>query len=123
MILDSFPRTSSGKIDRLALPNPDSARPELKQAYVEPSSPIEEILADIWAKVLGLDEVGIHDNFFELGGNSIRAGRVLARILESFQIKLPLKDFLNTPTVAGLASFVFDKLVKRTAKKECAGLN
>ena len=69
MFLDSLPLTTNGKLDRKALPALDHSRPELDDAYTAPRTPVEEILAKIWAEVLKLDQVGIHDNFFELGGH------------------------------------------------------
>ncbi|MCI0670193.1 MAG: amino acid adenylation domain-containing protein, partial [Myxococcaceae bacterium] len=66
--LGSLPRTASGKVDRRALPSPAPVRPELGRGYAAPRTELEELLAETWAAVLGLDRVGIHDDFFELGG-------------------------------------------------------
>jgi amino acid adenylation domain-containing protein len=77
--LERLPLTSSGKVDRKALPAPGGARPDLREAYVAPRSDEEEELAGIWAELLGLDRVGVHDNFFELGGDSIQSIQVVAR--------------------------------------------
>ncbi|HEY5140856.1 MAG TPA: amino acid adenylation domain-containing protein, partial [Methylococcales bacterium] len=63
VLLDKFPLTPNGKIDRKALPAPDQAYPEFEQSYVPPSSPIEEMLLTIWREVLLIDRIGIHDNF------------------------------------------------------------
>ncbi|MUG92217.1 amino acid adenylation domain-containing protein [Scytonema sp. UIC 10036] len=79
IMVDALPLTPNGKIDRLALPDPSKARPELEKAFVAPSNKIEKILAEVWSQVLGIDQVGIHDNFFELGGDSIRSIQVVAR--------------------------------------------
>jgi amino acid adenylation domain-containing protein len=76
--LDALPLTANGKLDRSALKAPDSARPELENAFVHPNTPEEKILAAVWAKVLGVEQVGINDNFFALGGDSIRSIQVLA---------------------------------------------
>ncbi|MHC5747805.1 MAG: amino acid adenylation domain-containing protein, partial [Nostoc sp.] len=82
VILEALPLTSNGKIDRRALPAPDNARPELEEVFVAPRTKEEKTLAEIWAEVLGLEQVGIHDNFFALGGDSIRSIQVQSRARE-----------------------------------------
>ena len=104
--LDSFPLTPNGKVDRRALPAPGETRPELDKELVESRTPTEEILADIWAQVLGVGRVGIHDNFFDLGGHSLLATQVVSRIREAFQMEMPLRRLFETPTVAGLAESI-----------------
>ncbi len=106
VILDVFPLTSNGKIDRRALPAPDHALRESQQDRSVPRNIFEEMLTGVWAKVLGTDQVGIHANFFELGGNSILATQVTSRISESFQVELPLRSIFESPTVAQLAGLV-----------------
>ncbi|MEH1866381.1 MAG: amino acid adenylation domain-containing protein [Nostoc sp.] len=80
--LEALPLTANGKVDRRALPAPDSSRPELEDVFVAPSTPEEKILAAIWANVLGVEQVGINDNYFALGGDSIRSIQVLAQAKE-----------------------------------------
>ncbi|NEO34422.1 MAG: amino acid adenylation domain-containing protein, partial [Symploca sp. SIO3C6] len=82
VILESLPLTSNGKVNRRALPAPDNTRPELENVFVAPSTTEEKILAAIWAKILGIEQVGIHDNFFALGGDSIRSIQVLSQAKE-----------------------------------------
>jgi acyl-coenzyme A synthetase/AMP-(fatty) acid ligase/acyl carrier protein len=103
VMLDALPLTSSGKIDRRALPVPDRTRPELESAFVTPRTPIEEVLAGIWEDVLGLERIGVHDNFFELGGHSLVATRVISRVRAAFRMELPLRSLFEAPTVADLA--------------------
>ncbi|MDF5729977.1 MAG: amino acid adenylation domain-containing protein, partial [Rhizonema sp. PD38] len=79
IMLDALPLTPNGKVDRLALPIPGKARPELEKAFVAPSTDVEKVLAEVWASVLGIEQVGIHDNFFELGGDSIRTIQLVAK--------------------------------------------
>ena len=106
MFLDALPLTPNGKVDRQALPAPDRVRPELESTFVAPRTPVEEVLAGIWAKVLGLEQVGIHDNFFELGGHSLLATQVISRLRDAFQVELPLRSLFEVPTVADLAERV-----------------
>ena len=80
VFLDTLPLTPNGKVDRKALPAPDQNRPEAEESYVAPRTPVEELLAEIWAEVLKLDKVGVHDNFFELGGHSLLATQVISRV-------------------------------------------
>src|SRR5439155_763286 len=74
--LDALPLTPVGKVDRKALPAPDRST-GLKTTYVAPRTPTEEILAGIWAEILGRERVGVEDNFFELGGHSLMAMQVV----------------------------------------------
>jgi amino acid adenylation domain-containing protein len=101
--LEALPLTPNGKVDLKALPAPDQTRPELDETFVAPRTPVEEILAGIWAGVLKLDQVGIHDNFFDLGGHSLLATQIISRIRNAFRIDLPLRALFETPTVAGIA--------------------
>ena len=102
VFLDRLPLTANGKIDRRGLPAPDQSRPALKESFVAPRTPIEELLAEIWAAVLKLDTVGVHDNFFDLGGHSLLATQVMSRIGQAFKVELPLRALFESPTVAGL---------------------
>jgi amino acid adenylation domain-containing protein len=83
VLLDSLPLSPNGKVDRKALPAPDSARPDLENPYVPPRTPEERILAGIWTEVLGVDKVGVHDDFFQLGGASIKSLRIVAKAREA----------------------------------------
>ncbi len=110
--LDELPLTPSGKIDRKALPEPDKTRPELGREFVAPRTPTEEILADIWAQVLGIEKVGVYDNFFELGGHSLLATQVVSRTRDAFKVELPLRNLIEEPTVSRLAETI-DEAGKR----------
>ncbi len=77
--LDSFPLTPHGKVDYQALPEPETTRPQLGEAYTAPRTATERALAEIWQETLGIERVGIHDNFFDLGGDSIRSIQVHAK--------------------------------------------
>ncbi|MGB8509858.1 MAG: non-ribosomal peptide synthetase, partial [Pyrinomonadaceae bacterium] len=104
--MTALPLTPHRKIDRRALPAPDHTRPDLETSYVAPRDEIERSLADIWAELLSLEQVGIYDNFFQLGGHSLLATQVAARVRGLWQMQIPLRDFFESPTVAALASVV-----------------
>ncbi|WP_329271212.1 non-ribosomal peptide synthetase [Streptomyces pseudovenezuelae] len=103
--LDALPLTPNGKVDRKALPAPDGMRPRL-DGFTAPTTATEELLAGIWAQVLGLDRVGVQDNFFELGGHSLLATRVASRVRTVFAVELPLSTVFEQPTVRDLAAVV-----------------
>ncbi len=105
-VLDRLPLTPSEKVDRKALPAPNSERPELRTAFEEPRSPIEESLTGILAELLGLEQVGIHDSFFELGGHSLLATRFISRIGKTLQVELPLQKVFEIPTIAAMAGWI-----------------
>ncbi|WP_375502639.1 amino acid adenylation domain-containing protein [uncultured Nostoc sp.] len=103
VFLDTFPLTPNGKIDRNALPTPDSSRPKLEETLVAPRTEVEQQIADIWVSLLKLEKIGIHDNFFTLGGHSLLATQVIARLRAFFGIDLPVRTLFEAPTVALLA--------------------
>jgi hypothetical protein len=106
VMLDAMPLTPNGKVDRQALSVSDHVQLALESAYVAPRTPIEKVLTEIWAEVLGLEQVGVHDNFFELGGHSLLATQVLSRLRGACQVELPLRSLFEAPTVANLAEHV-----------------
>ncbi|HEX8245289.1 MAG TPA: amino acid adenylation domain-containing protein, partial [Longimicrobium sp.] len=102
--LDHLPLTPNGKLDRKALPAPELASAE--ETYVAPRTPVEEVLAGIWAEVLERERVGAVENFFELGGHSLLATRVVARVREVFGVELTVRALFDSLTVAELAEAV-----------------
>ena len=104
--LESLPLTPNGKVDRQALPALDGARPRVARKFAAAHGEIEELVAQIWREVLGLDEIGVEDNFFDLGGHSMLATRVAARLRGSFNIDLPLRKLFELPTISTLAAYV-----------------
>jgi amino acid adenylation domain-containing protein len=114
VLLDELPATVNRKIDRTALPAPDTARPDLAPAYVAPRTPVEELVADAWSEVLGLERIGIDDNFFELGGSSLLATQVLARLARRLGLTVPLRTLFELPTVRGLSGAVVSLLAEAT---------
>jgi amino acid adenylation domain-containing protein len=100
VLLDALPQSLNGKVDAKALPSPGNTRPNLDTPFVEPQSALEGALAGIWADLLGIETIGIHDNFFELGGHSLLAMRLLHEIEQHLHQKLPVQQFMATPTIA-----------------------
>jgi acyl carrier protein len=82
---------------------PKHARPTLTNSYVAPRNELERTITDIWQEKLGIENIGIDDNFFELGGDSLIATQIISRIRHKFQMELPLRNLLETPTIAALA--------------------
>ena len=102
VVLEHLPLTPNGKVDRrllAALPLPAAAG----APRVAPRDPVENALAAIWGDVLGRELVGAEDDFFALGGHSLLAARVAARVRDLFTVELPLRDFFEASTLAGLA--------------------
>ncbi len=106
VFLDTLPLNPNGKIDRRALPAPDTSDIRLSTNFVLPQNSTEEVLAAIWAKILRLEQVGIHDNFFELGGHSLLATQVMSRVRQALQIDIPLQILFENPTIATLAQAI-----------------
>jgi amino acid adenylation domain-containing protein/FkbH-like protein len=101
--MEELPLTTSGKVDRKRLPAPEyGATGSGKEAKTARTS-TEEIIAEIWAEVLKLQQVGVEDDFFELGGHSLLATQVISRMKLAFKTELPLRVLFESPTVAGLA--------------------
>jgi amino acid adenylation domain-containing protein len=105
MVLEALPLTPNEKVDHQALPTPE-ARSGSDKGYTAPGSEAESTIATIMAKLLGLPQVSIHDNFFELGGHSLLATSLVSRIRTQFQTEFPLQRVFETPTVAGMATYV-----------------
>jgi acyl carrier protein len=115
--LPALPLNANGKIDRRALAAIESV-PADSDRYVEPQTPVEETLAEIWSGVLQLNRVGIHDNFFDLGGHSLLATQALWRVRSAFDIDLPLRALFESPTVAALAQVIEAALLDRVDVRE-----
>src|SRR5207302_8379609 len=112
-MLNALPLTPTGKVDRRALPDPGRERPELSHPYVGPRTPLEEMLTAMWAEVLDVERVGIHDHFQDLGGHSLAAMSLVSRVRARFHVDVCLRSFFGTPTVAGLATAIVERLAER----------
>ncbi|QAV10095.1 surfactin non-ribosomal peptide synthetase SrfAA [Bacillus vallismortis] len=103
--MDELPLTGNGKIDRRALPLPD-ANVSTGVSYVAPRNETEQKLADIWAQVLQVQQVGAYDHFFDIGGHSLAGMKMLALVHQELGVELSLKDLFQSPTVEGLAQVI-----------------
>ncbi|MGC0333717.1 amino acid adenylation domain-containing protein [Streptomyces sp. SAI-170] len=99
-VLAELPLTANGKVDRAALPAPEF---RAAAAYRAPSGPIEELVAEVWQEVLGVERVGAQDDFFRIGGHSLLATRVLSRLTDLSGCRLPLRTVFDHPVLADLA--------------------
>ena len=104
VIMDKWPLTANGKIDRKALPDAVALNP--RPEYVAPRDETEQAICDIVAGVLQLEKVGILDNFFELGGHSLAASRAIVQIREHFSIDIPLNILFDMTSVEKLAAYI-----------------
>ncbi|CAM3390081.1 Peptide synthetase XpsB [Xenorhabdus nematophila ATCC 19061] len=102
VMLEAFPLTGSGKLDRKALPEPDRTAIASRE-YEAPQGDIEQKIAEVWQSLLRLEQVGRHDNFFELGGHSLLTVQMASRLRQSLNIQLDLQDLFTHPILADLA--------------------
>ena len=110
VFLEALPLTSNGKVNRRALPAPDQSAAELGSDYVPPRTLVEEMLAGMWAEVLGISRPGVYDDFFDAGGHSLLATQLMSRLREAFGVEVPLRELFESPTVAELAQQVEGRL-------------
>lgn len=106
MQLEAFPLTPNGKIDRRALPAPNTL--SVAEEFEAPRNDREQTIAVLWQQLLELQKVGIQQNFFDLGGHSLIAPRLIASINQAFQVALPLRALFAAPTIAELAQMIGD---------------
>jgi acyl carrier protein len=106
VVLERFPQTPNGKIDRKALPAPDLSRQSSSESFVDPKTPVELTIAQIWRDLLGVERVGVHDNFFELGGHSLSAVQLGLRLKQTYMVDVPLRSLFESPTVSAISVLV-----------------
>lgn len=113
--LDTLPLTPNGKVDRRALPAPEMGLSSTE--YAAPQTPTQEILAQLWAEVLNLKQVGVHDHFFDLGGHSLLATQVISRLRSHLNVELPIRQLFESPTIAQLSDFIdaIDPAIEQSA--------
>ncbi|WP_343069164.1 amino acid adenylation domain-containing protein [Hymenobacter citatus] len=104
--LKELPRTTSGKVDKKALPAPSSERPALAALYRKPTTPAEKNIAATWSELLRIEPIGADDNFFELGGNSLLAQKTVVLLRQRFQYQVPITRLYQHPTAASLNQYL-----------------
>lgn len=108
-------------VEKANLSQPTHPRPELSDAYVAPRNKLEQTIADIWQKLFGIEQVGIHDDFFQLGGHSLLATQLLNRLSQNYKAaKLSLAALFDNPTVAGLAQLIENAYSQQNRGKDSA---
>jgi amino acid adenylation domain-containing protein len=107
--IDQIPLTPSKKVDRGALPAPETARPQVEAAYLAPFTRMEKLIADTWKGVLSLDKIGINDNFFDLGGNSLSLIKTNNKLKEILRKEIPVMTMFQYPTVHSLAQHLMQE--------------
>jgi acyl-coenzyme A synthetase/AMP-(fatty) acid ligase/acyl carrier protein len=118
VVLEAFPITTNGKLDRVALPEPDAANTLQDGAFSPPSSPLERELNGIITKLLKVDKVGVDDNFFMLGGHSLLGTQLIARLADAYDIDLKLRALFEAPTIRLLAAKVERQILDRVLRGE-----
>ncbi|MDO0928848.1 amino acid adenylation domain-containing protein [Streptomyces sp. TG1A-8] len=111
VVLERLPLTANGKVDRAALPLPDSRRPDLETAYTAPRNTVERAVVCVWADLLGIERIGVHDNFFQLGGHSLLATQVASRLRKALRVDVPVRTVFDSPTPAELAQSIADLMM------------
>ncbi|MES1245583.1 MAG: amino acid adenylation domain-containing protein, partial [Acidobacteriota bacterium] len=121
--LPALPLSPNGKVDRRALPAPEARHQEAgSEPFAAPRTPLEAVLADLWAEVLGIDAAGIQDDFFALGGSSLQATQLVSRVRQVLRAEVPLRILLRQPTVAGLAEALTEDAAQRARVERIAEL-
>jgi acyl carrier protein len=115
--LPALPLTPNGKIDRAALP---AAEPRRGAAALPPRTPVEMVIAEVWAEILDADGFGVHDDFFSLGGHSLNASRLASRLRQVLGVEIPLGVLFRHPTVAGFAAALLDDPARRARVERAA---
>jgi amino acid adenylation domain-containing protein len=107
-VIDAFPLTSNGKIDRANLPAIDASAAVDHRSFVAPRDDVERRVAAMWQELLNVSPIGIHDDFFAMGGHSLLAAKLLARIEREFNRRIPLTAMFPAPTIATIAARIGD---------------
>src|SRR6185436_15774674 len=121
-VIDEFPTTSSGKIDRRALPEPQFNRPMADASLHLPSTPLEEMLLEAWRDVLKVDQIGVNENFFDLGGHSLLAARLVSNIRNTLDVELNMVNVFEAPTISSLAEMLYPRVAHTESDTELAKL-
>ena len=116
LFLDELPLTSTGKVDRKALPEFDAMHSTKEKDVVLPRTSMERIVADVWGELLRLDRVSVHDSFFDLGGYSLLALQCISRLRKALGIEIGVRALFENVTIAELAGLIEDILEGKTGE-------
>lgn len=123
VLLDSFPLTPNGKVDRQALARRNVLTTTARSTpFVAPRTPIEEELAQIWRELLKIEQVGVYDNFFDLGGHSLLLAQLAARLRITFHVDIPLRVLFDVPTINDMTIAIADQQLAQTDPSALADL-
>ena len=115
VMLPVFPLTPNGKVDRRALPAPDSSA-YVHREYEAPEGAVETAIAEVWREFLSVDRIGRRDNFFELGGHSLLATRVIAHVNHVLDMNFSLRVLFDNPTIGQLGGVVMREIADEVNK-------
>lgn len=118
IMLKALPLTSNGKVNRSALPKPDSDRPELEVTYEPPQTEVEQTIAHIWQQMLHVEKVGIYDNFFDLGGHSLLLVQIHAKLREVLNTNISIVNLFEYPTINSLAKYLTQEQTETSSFQE-----
>ena len=128
ILVEDFPKTSSGKIDKKNLPAPKYSRPSSAPLFKKATTKLQKNLANIWTDLLHIPKIGINDNFFEFGGTSLLAQKVVAVLLKDYNHKLPVTKLYQFPTIAEISNYLetntnenTKEFVKKNKKNRISG--
>ncbi|RKZ52372.1 MAG: non-ribosomal peptide synthetase, partial [Candidatus Parabeggiatoa sp. nov. 3] len=113
VILEAFPLTPNGKIDRHALPAPEQVFSPTEETSIMPQTDMERSIATVWQEVLHVDKVGIYDNFFDLGGHSLLIIQIQAKLQKAFAKQISVVELFEHPTIHALAQHFTLKQTKQ----------
>jgi acyl carrier protein len=122
VLLESLPLTAHGKVDRRALPAPREASQRTERPIVEPRTPVERELVDIWRELLRVDRISIYDNFFELGGHSLLLTQLASRIRNTFQVEVPLRILFDVANVVEMTEAIAERQIQQVDQSEMAAM-
>jgi natural product biosynthesis luciferase-like monooxygenase protein len=112
VLLNAFPLTTNGKLDRKKLPPPNDSSLRQATTVLNPRNELEEAVAKAWESVLVCDQIGVRDNFFEIGGNSLLAMQVISHLRKTFPVDFTVRDFFESPTIEAIAETIDEMLIK-----------
>ena len=118
VMMEAFPLTANGKIDRRALPLPEGQRPALESPYVEPHTETEKVIAAVWRQVLHVEKVGLNDNFFDLGGDSFLMAQACGKLREALDRDISMVEVFTYTSVSSLARYLSSAEVESAVHRQ-----